>query len=120
MTDQHRSPGVSAGVPASDGVWAALADPTRRAVVGHLSERGPLTATQLAAWFPISRQMVVKHLASLGDAGLVAGERCGREVRYRLIEEPLAEVGEWVLRVGSSWDRRLEALGRLAAERPHE
>ena len=66
-----------------DAVFQALADPTRRAVVRLLSD-GPGTATEIADRLPVSRQAVSKHLAALDEAGLVTGERTGREVRYRL------------------------------------
>jgi DNA-binding transcriptional ArsR family regulator len=66
-------------------VFAALADPRRRAILAALAAGGPVTATDLAARLPITRQAIAKHLALLTDAGLVTaepGER--RRVRYRL------------------------------------
>jgi DNA-binding transcriptional ArsR family regulator len=93
-------------------VFAALADPTRRAVVRELSRRPTTTATALAAELPISRQAVTKHLATLAGAGLVATERAGRETRYRLTPDPLDEAMRWMADVGGQWDRRLERLRR--------
>jgi DNA-binding transcriptional ArsR family regulator len=92
-------------------VFAALSDPTRRALIQHLAE-GPATATQLSLQFPISRQAVTKHLAALDEAGLVERNSSGREVRYSLRTEGLADVSSWVTEVGSSWDRRLADLKR--------
>jgi DNA-binding transcriptional ArsR family regulator len=92
-------------------VFAALSDPTRRALIQHLAE-GPATATQLSLQFPISRQAVTKHLAALDEAGLVERNSSGREVRYSLRTEGLADVSSWVTEVGSSWDRRLSDLKR--------
>ncbi|MBO0732608.1 MAG: winged helix-turn-helix transcriptional regulator, partial [Acidimicrobiaceae bacterium] len=69
----------------SDEVWAALADPTRRRLLDELSRHGPLSATELAPHYPVSRQAVVKHLAALSGAGLLAAERHGRDVRYRVV-----------------------------------
>ena len=66
----------------ADGVFAALADPTRWRVLSLLAERGEGTATSLAGELPVSRVAVVKHLAVLDRAGLVEGRREGREVRY--------------------------------------
>ena len=94
----------------ADAVFAALADPTRRQVVRHLAEDGPATATELAGRLPVTRQAVAKHLGALGEAGLVAGERTGRELRYRLTPEPLGEAMAWMVEVGGRWDRRLESL----------
>ena len=62
-----------------DAVFAALADPTRRRLLGRLSRQHSATATELAASEPVTRQAVVKHLQSLGEAGLVAPSREGRE-----------------------------------------
>src|SRR5688500_4094366 len=92
-------------------VFAALSDPTRRALIRHLAE-GPATATQLSLQFPISRQAVTKHLAALDEAGLVERNSSGREVRYSLRTEGLADVSTWVTEVGTSWDRRLADLKR--------
>jgi DNA-binding transcriptional ArsR family regulator len=66
-------------------VFAALADPTRRAILAELAAAGPATATDLADRLPITRQGIAKHLARLAEVGLVRaepGER--RRVRYRL------------------------------------
>jgi DNA-binding transcriptional ArsR family regulator len=95
-----------------DSIFAALADPTRRAVILALSESGPVTATQLAAQLPVTRQAVAKHLEALAEAGLAEGERSGREKRYRLTPAPLSEAMAWMVGVGAEWDVRLEALRR--------
>jgi ArsR family transcriptional regulator, cadmium/lead-responsive transcriptional repressor len=84
-------------------VFGALADPSRRQVIGYLSTRGTATATELTGELPMSRQAVAKHLATLADAGLVEGERSGRETRYRLTQ------------AGAEWDDRLDALRRHLA-----
>ena len=65
-------------------VFGALADPSRRQVIGYLSARGTATATELTGELPMTRQAVAKHLATLADAGLVESERQGRETRFRL------------------------------------
>ena len=97
-------------------VFSALADERRRSLVEVLAERGSATATELAAGLPVTRQAVAKHLASLGDAGLVAMTRSGREVRYRLTPEPLGDAVAWIERVGANWDERLAALERHLAD----
>jgi ArsR family transcriptional regulator, cadmium/lead-responsive transcriptional repressor len=81
-------------------VFSALADPSRRQVIGYLSARGTATATELTGELPITRQAVSKHLTTLADAGLVESERQGRETRYRLTQ------------TGEEWDDRLGALKR--------
>ena len=97
-----------------DAVFAALADPTRRRLLGRLAEQQSATATELAASETVSRQAIVKHLHSLDEAGLVAPARTGREVRYALTPEPLEDAVGWMATVGAQWDRRLARLrGRL-------
>jgi DNA-binding transcriptional ArsR family regulator len=91
-------------------VFSALADPSRRFVLETLAERGSATATELAGELPVTRQAVAKHLAALSAAGLVTGERRGRETRYLLTPEPLDEAARWMEHVGSQWDDRLAAL----------
>src|SRR5690606_262526 len=93
-------------------LFAALSDPTRRAVFERLTSKGPASATALAAELPISRQAVAKHLAALDEAGLVERHTVGREVRYSAVVDPLADVTAWVSHVGAEWDKRLERLRR--------
>lgn len=95
-----------------DGVFAALADPTRRAVLERLLADGPATATALAPDFPVTRQAVVKHLTVLADAGLVAPQRAGREVRYEARTAPLVDAATWLASAGAQWDKRLARLAR--------
>ncbi|MCW2905824.1 MAG: transcriptional regulator [Actinomycetia bacterium] len=71
-------------------VFTALADPSRRAILGALAAGGPATATDLAGRLPITRQAIANHLVLLAGAGLVAaapGER--RRVRYRVRSAPM-------------------------------
>jgi DNA-binding transcriptional ArsR family regulator len=91
-------------------VFDALADPNRRYVVTALAQRPTATATELAAELPVTRQAVSKHLAALGEAGLVESTREGRETRYRLTPGPLGEAMDWMADVGAVWDARLARL----------
>jgi DNA-binding transcriptional ArsR family regulator len=94
---------------ASGSVFNALADPTRRRLLSAIAAH-PSTATELAGELPISRQAVVKHLNTLSQAGLLERDREGRDVRYRMIPEPLSEAVSWIADVGGQWDARLAAL----------
>jgi DNA-binding transcriptional ArsR family regulator len=98
-------------------VFAALADPTRRRVLALVGERGPMSATDLAAHVTVSRQAVVKHLGVLRAAGLVDASREGRETLYRVTPAPLGEAQQWLADAGARWDRRLADLQRRVAER---
>jgi DNA-binding transcriptional ArsR family regulator len=110
MSEHTEDEGVGA-------VFQALSDPTRREVVRMLSQSGPVTATELAARLPVSRQAVAKHLSALSEAGLVASARAGREVRYRLTPRPMHDTMSWMATVGAEWDERLDALKRHLGER---
>ena len=108
---------MTAEAPAGE-VLAALADPTRRRILDLLAARGEATATVLAAELPVTRQGVVKHLAALDRAGLVAGHREGREMRYRVRPERLAATARWMQQVAATWDARLSAIKRIAEGGP--
>jgi DNA-binding transcriptional ArsR family regulator len=92
-------------------VFAALADPTRRSILATLAGAGPATATDLATRLPISRQAIAKHLALLGEAGLVIaepGER--RRVRFRLDSAPMRVAQQFLAALARDWDGPLAAL----------
>jgi DNA-binding transcriptional ArsR family regulator len=93
-------------------VFAALADPTRRAVLRAVAAGEASTATELAAQLPISRQAVAKHLAALERAHLVDAHRAGRETRFEATPAPLGDAIAWMSEVGAQWDARLGALGQ--------
>ena len=99
-----------------DAVWAALADPTRRRLLDQVSTDGPATTptttTELAPGYAMSRQAVVKHLATLSSARLLTAERQGREVRYRIRPEAMVGPASWLAAVGARWDHKLDALRR--------
>jgi DNA-binding transcriptional ArsR family regulator len=91
-------------------VFVALADPSRREVIGVLAARGVATATAIAEDLAITRQAVAKHLATLADAGLVNSQKAGREVRYRLRPEPLRLAARWLDTAAGAWDGQLAAV----------
>jgi DNA-binding transcriptional ArsR family regulator len=99
----------------NDAVFVALADPTRRQLLERLAT-GPTTATGLAVKFPVTRQALVKHLGALENAGMVAKERHGREVNYRLESAPLGEASAWLTTLSARWEQRLLRLKRYVEE----
>ncbi len=101
----------------ADAVFEALADPMRRHLLSRVSTQ-PSTATELAAQLPISRQAVAKHLTSLSRAGLLARERSGRDVRYRVTPAPLSDAVTWMAEVGGQWDDRLARLSKTLQAQP--
>jgi DNA-binding transcriptional ArsR family regulator len=95
----------------AEAVFAALADPNRRAILAALAAGGPATATDLAARLPITRQGIAKHLALLAEAGLVATEPgSGRRVLYRLRSAPMRVAQQFLAALARDWDGPLAAL----------
>ncbi|MDP4097683.1 metalloregulator ArsR/SmtB family transcription factor [Paenibacillus sp. P96] len=90
-------------------VFQAIADPTRRKVLKLLADQD-MAIVAISECFPLSRTAVNKHLHILSAAGLVSSEKIGRETRYRLQPEPLAEVREWLSFFEAYWDDKLELL----------
>jgi DNA-binding transcriptional ArsR family regulator len=106
-------PEPRSGDDATDRVFVALADATRREVLRAVGSSDGVTATELASEMPVTRQAVAKHLAVLADAGLVTAERHGREQRYVVTPGPLGDAMRWLAEAGAAWDTR---LARLAAK----
>ncbi|WP_406084619.1 metalloregulator ArsR/SmtB family transcription factor [Micromonospora zamorensis] len=90
-------------------VFAALADPTRRAILARLAT-GEATVNELAAPFPISLQSISKHLAVLERAGLIVRTREAQWRRCRLDPAPLRTLAEWVDQYRRLWDDRYDTL----------
>ena len=97
-----------------DRIWAALGDPTRLRVLDLLLERGEATASALARELPITRQGIAKHLVVLERADLVQARRVGRETRFTVRDERLAQAQREMARVASRWDDRLATIKRIA------
>lgn len=94
---------------ALDAVFAAVADPTRRALVARLSD-GEATVGELAEPFSMSLAAVSKHLQVLGRAGLVQQRREGRRRQCQLVAAPLREADDWLADYRRFWERRLDGL----------
>jgi DNA-binding transcriptional ArsR family regulator len=94
--------------PMSD-VFAALADPTRRAILARLAA-GEATAGELAAPFPVSAQAISKHLNVLERAGLITRTREAQFRRCRIVPGPLREVAGWAEQYRRLWEERYDAL----------
>lgn len=100
----------------ADGVFAALADPTRRLVLQTLVSGGASTATVLAHRLPVTRQAVGKHLTVLERAGLVRARRIGREARYEPRPAGLTTAADWLNLLAREWDQRLDRIAALAED----
>jgi DNA-binding transcriptional ArsR family regulator len=97
-----------------DRVFAALVDPTRRAILARLEEAESLTVSAIAEPFAIKLPAVMKHLDVLGDAGLVTRSKQGRTVDVRLSPAPLREARDWLARYERFWSPALDRLTAYA------
>ena len=95
-----------------DRTFAALADPTRRALLARLGRQDGLSVSELAQPFAMSLPAIMKHLDVLSDAGLIARAKTGRTVACRLTAAPMAQAMDWLNRYQRFWS---ESIDRLAA-----
>jgi DNA-binding transcriptional ArsR family regulator len=100
-----------------DRTLTALADPTRRAILLHLT-RGEATAGELARPFALSQPTVSHHLRVLTDAGLIERRVDGSRRPCRLRPEGLAPVSGWLSGLREALERNYDRLDRLLAEEP--
>ena len=94
-----------------DTTFAALADPTRRAILATLTQ-GQASVSELAKPYRMSLPAVMKHLHVLERAGLVSQEKEGRVRRCRLAGESLRQAADWLARYRVFWESQLESLDR--------
>lgn len=100
-----------------DRTFAALADPTRRAILTRLA-KGDSSVGELAAPFDVSLPAISKHLRVLERAGLLAQSKDGRVRRCRLQAEPIKEAAAWVETYRVFWDEQLASLARFLEAQP--
>lgn len=101
--------------------FAALADPTRRAILSTLHEHGEASVAQLAAPFKLTPRAISKHIGVLESAGLVTRGRDAQRRPSRLRVAPLVEVDAWLEGYRATWDHRFTALeSDLAADDDQE
>lgn len=98
-----------------DAAFAALADPTRRAILARLAT-GEASVTELAEPFAMSQPAISKHLKVLERAGLVSRSRDAQRRPCRLEARPLAEATEWLERYRQFWEGNFQRLDALLDE----
>ncbi|QJW99994.1 ArsR/SmtB family transcription factor [Frigoriglobus tundricola] len=98
-----------------DATFAALADPTRRAILARLA-RGAATVTELVAPFKLSQPAISKHLKVLEKAGLITRGRDAQKRPCRIEPAPLAEANEWLEKYRALWEANFERLDDLLDE----
>lgn len=110
------SPGYGQPAPNHlDITFAALADPTRRAILARLA-RGEASVTELAEPFAMSQPAISKHLKVLERAGLISRGRDAQRRPCRLEAQPLAEATEWLEGYRQFWEERFQSLDALLDE----
>ena len=95
--------------------FAALADPTRRAILARLSS-GDASVTELAGPFAMTQPAISKHLKVLERAGLIARDRDAQRRPSRLVAKPLAEASGWLEQYRQFWDTSFQRLDGLLDE----
>jgi len=98
-----------------DATFAALADPTRRAILTRLSQ-GDASVTELAQPFKMSQPAISKHLKVLENAGLISRSQDAQRRPRRIEAAPLQEANAWIEDYRKFWERRYEALDELLGQ----
>jgi DNA-binding transcriptional ArsR family regulator len=101
---------------ALDRTFAALSDPTRRALLARLGGQDSISVSELAQPFAMSLPAIMKHLDVLSDAGLVTREKTGRVVACRLTARPMEQAMEWLNRYARFWSENLDRLAAFVEE----
>jgi DNA-binding transcriptional ArsR family regulator len=97
-----------------DRTFAALVDPTRRAILARLEQEGSMSIGEIARPLAIKLPAVMKHLDVLGRAGLITRSKTGRTVAVRLAPEPMEEAMNWLRRYEHFWSASLDRLAAYA------
>lgn len=93
-----------------DRTFAALSDPTRRALLARLDAEEAVTVSELARPFPVSLPAIMKHLDVLSDAGLIVRCKTGRTVTCQLKAEPMEQAMNWLAHYQRYWTQQLDRL----------
>jgi len=100
---------------ALDRIFQALSDTTRRAMIDRL-HHGPASVSDLATPFDMALPSVMKHLAVLEKAGLVASGKTGRVRNFRITQDGLTQVERWVSSRRAMWNRNLDRLEKFLTD----
>lgn len=101
-----------------DRTFAALADPTRRALLARLGSQDGASVSELAEPFPVSLPAILKHLNVLSDAGLITRQKTGRTVTCRLNAGPMADAMAWLDHYQQFWSTQLDRLTEFVENDP--
>ncbi len=90
-------------------VFQAIADPTRRAIIGLIALQA-MTPNALAEHFDTSRQAVSKHIKILTECEIIRGEQSGREMYYHFNPKKMKEIDQWLEKFRALWEDRFNQL----------
>jgi DNA-binding transcriptional ArsR family regulator len=107
--------GYEESAPGLDATFAALADPTRRAILARLAS-GEASVTELAEPFAMTQPAISKHLKVLMRAGLISRDRDAQRRPSRLEAKPLAEASQWLEQYRQFWEASFARLDNLLVE----
>lgn len=96
-------------------VFQAIADPTRRAILGLIAVQA-MTPNAIAEHFASSRQAVSKHIQILTECELVTQQQSGREMYYHFNAEKLKDVADWLAPFKQLWEDRFDQLDQLLSK----
>jgi len=99
-----------------DRTFAALADPTRRALLARLDAEDSLSVSDLARPFPMSLPAIMKHLDVLTDAGLITRSKTGRTVTCQITPAPMEQAMNWLAHYERYWTEQLDRLAAFLEE----
>ena len=103
-----------------DRIFAALGDPTRRAILARLEREDGLSVSILAEPLAIKLPAVMKHLDVLSEAGLIRRSKTGRTVTVKISPDPLRRAMDWLQRYERFWSGRLDRLAAYAEKKERE
>ncbi|MEN9910394.1 MAG: hypothetical protein RLZZ540_3553 [Bacteroidota bacterium] len=95
-------------------IFQAIADPTRRAIIGLIAVQA-MTPNAIAEHFETSRQAISKHLRILSECELIQQEQKGREIFYQLELNKLKEIDQWLAQFKAIWENRFNELDNILA-----
>ncbi|MGV3633784.1 MAG: ArsR/SmtB family transcription factor [Pseudorhodoplanes sp.] len=96
--------------------FAALSDPTRRAILARLAEQDRMSISEIAKPFPVSLPAIMKHLDVLTDAKLIRRSKTGRVVSCELTAAPMEDAMLWLNRYAQFWSKQLDRLAAFVEE----
>ena len=103
-----------------DRTFAALADPTRRALLARLNGGMSASVSELARPLPMSLPAVMKHLDVLSEAGLITREKNGRTVSCRINAAPMEDAMKWLVQYQRFWQMSLDRLAKFLETKKRE